>query len=130
MMESLTGQRVCASVVSVVNKVLDQEVAAMHKRVLADNYVYLFLDGVQQWVISCSKVVTKLVLVVYGIRCDGQRGVIDFRVVEGIYRAAVTCYKSWRRRWRNVVPRAVICLQCDIEDLLVFYYKTLSYGLN
>ena len=203
-MQSLVGQRVSASTVSVVNKVLDQEVAALHKRVLADDYVYLFLDGVRQRVISCGKAVKKLVLVAYGIRYDGRREVIDFRVAKGeseaewfvllhsmylrgltgdrlcliitdggkgllaaldmvypgikrqrcwvhklrnvanniprryqpeclgeakgIYRAAnyreaVKRYKQWCQRWRNIVPKAVACLERDIEDLLTFYHQ-------
>lgn len=32
-------------------------------------------------------------------------------------------YKRWCRRWRSIVPKAVACLERDIEDLLVFYHQ-------
>ncbi len=65
MLELLAGYRVSASTVSEVNKVLDAEVGAFHRRVLSDEYVYLFLDGVRQRVVSCGQVMSKVVLVVY-----------------------------------------------------------------
>lgn len=201
MLELLAGYRVSASTVSEVNKVLDAEVGAFHRRVLSDEYVYLFLDGVRQRVVSCGRVVSKVVLVVYGVRVDGHREVVDFRVArnesetewfgflnslyqrglagrgvrlvitdggkgllaaldmvypgikrqrcwvhklrnvakyiprryqkeclgeaKGIYgasnyREAVRRYKGWCQKWRGVVPKAVACLERDIEDLLVF----------
>ena len=203
-MQCLVGQRVSAGTVSEVNKVLDEEVRRFHKRVVADDYVYLFLDGVRQRVVSCGKAVKKLVLVAYGIRYDGHREVIDFRVAKGEseaewfallnslylrglkgerlcliitdggkgllaaldmvypgidrqrcwvhklrnvannmprryqaeclgeakgiysatnYREAVKRYKRWCQRWRDVIPKAVACLERDIEDLLVFYHQ-------
>ncbi|MEO0107465.1 MAG: transposase, partial [candidate division WOR-3 bacterium] len=36
------------------------------------------------------------------------------------YREAVRRYKNWCQKWRGVVPKAVACLERDIEDLLVF----------
>ena len=36
------------------------------------------------------------------------------------YRQAVQRYKVWCRRWRGKVPKAVQCLEKDIEDMLVF----------
>ncbi|MCX7996007.1 MAG: transposase [candidate division WOR-3 bacterium] len=209
MMELLVGQSVSASTVSEVNKVLDAEVRAFQRRVLKDEYVYLFLDGVRQRVVSCGQAVTKVVLVAYGIRVDGVREVVDFRVVKsesesewfgflnslyqrglegrflrliitdggkglmgalamiypsvrrqrcwvhklrnvakyiprryqreclgevkdvyraGNYREAIRCYKDWCQKWRGVVPKAVACLERDIEDLLVFF--TLSYKIS
>ncbi len=39
------------------------------------------------------------------------------------YREAVRCYKDWCQKWCGVVPKAVACLERDIEDLLVFFQE-------
>jgi transposase-like protein len=201
-LNELSGQRVSASTVSQVTKVLDQEVRAFQRRPLVDTYRYLFLDGVRQRVVSCGRAVQKIILVAYGIKHDGHREVIDFRVAKnesetewvgflnglyqrgltgdrlrliiidggkglrlaldmvypqvrrqrcwahklrnvanyiprryqtpclkeakGIYlaahyRQAVQRYKAWCRHWRAPAPKAVACLERDIEDMLAFY---------
>ena len=201
-MKVLLGKGVSASTVSTVVKDLDSQLGVFHRRTLGDDYVYLFLDGVRQRVVSCGKAVKKLVLVAYGIRHDGYREIIDFRLAKsesehdwtvllnslyrrglegndlhliitdgalgllaaldmlyphvdrqrcwahklrnvanklpkkyqveclseakGIYaapnyRAAVQHYKVWCRKWRGKVPKAVQCLEKDIEELLVFF---------
>ncbi len=201
-MKVLLKKKVSAGTVSAVNKALDIQVSAFHRRGLEDDYIYLFLDGIRQKVRSCGRVVKKLVLVAYGIRGDGRREVIDFRVagseserewtillnslyrrglcgerlrlvitdgckglhaaldmiypqverqlcwvhkmrnvanylprcyqveclgevrgiyLAGSYRVAVKRFKVWCRRWRDKVPKAVRCLERDIENLLVFY---------
>ena len=35
-------------------------------------------------------------------------------------RAAVQAYWAWARRWREEAPKAVACLECDLETLLNF----------
>lgn len=201
-MRSLLDKAVSASTVSSITKELDNEVHKFHKRALQDEYVYLFLDGVVQKVVSCGRAVKKLVLVAYGIRRDGKRAVIDYRLAKsesehewtillnnlylrglqgeylrliitdgggglhaaldmiypqvkrqrcwvhklrnvanaiprryqveclpeakGIYsavsyREAVKRFKGWCRKWRSRIPKAVKCLEKDIEDLLVFF---------
>jgi putative transposase len=201
-MRSLLDKEVSASTVSSITKELDKEVSRFHKRVLQDEYVYLFLDGVVQPVVSCGRAVKKLVLVAYGIKRDGKRAVIDYRIAKseserewtillnnlycrglegeylrliitdgcgglhaaldmiypqvkrqrcwvhklrnvagyvprryekeclpqakGIYSAAnyqeaVKRFKAWCRKWRSRIPKAVKCLEKDIEDLLVFF---------
>jgi len=201
-MRSLLDKEVSASTVSTITKALDHEVSKFHKRSLSDEYVYLFLDGVRQRVVSCGRAVKKLILVAYGIKRDGHREVIDCRVArsesehdwtvllnslyhrglkgeylrlvitdgcrglhaaldmiypqverqlcwvhklrnvanyiprryqidclkeaKGIYsasgyREAVKRFKLWCRKWRNQTPKAVHCLEKDIENLLVFF---------
>jgi putative transposase len=201
-MRSLVGKTVSASTVSSVCKVLDHEVGQFHRQPLADDYVYLFLDGVRQRLVSCGRAVKKLVLVAYGIKTNGQRVVIDFWLAKSesehdwtvflnslyqrglagknlrliitdgapgllkaldmwyphverqrcwvhkeqnvakyiprryqkeclgelkqiylasSYRAGVKRYQRWCRKWRDLVPKAVQCLEKDIEELLVFY---------
>jgi transposase-like protein len=81
-MESLLKVEVSRSEVSVIVQMLDNQVRAYHRRELADDYVYIFFDGVTVKVRSCGKVVKKLVLVAYGIRSDGTREMIDYRVAK------------------------------------------------
>jgi transposase-like protein len=200
--KALLNAQVSAGTVSSITKVLDQEVSRFHKRLLKDEYVYVFFDGVVKKVVSCGKAVKKVILVAYGIRRDGHREVIDYRIAKsesehdwtvflsdlyqrglkgehlrliitdgghGLLKALdmlyphvsqqrcwvhklrnVTCYlprryqeaclkevkliylaptyraagqrfKAWCRKWRAKVPKAVHCLEKDIEDMLVFF---------
>jgi transposase-like protein len=79
----LLGAQISASTVSAINKELDREVGLFHRRPIKDEYVYLFLDGIVKKVISCGRRVKKIILVAYGIRRDGVREVIDYRVALG-----------------------------------------------
>ncbi|MEO0226248.1 MAG: transposase, partial [candidate division WOR-3 bacterium] len=77
----LLGTKPSATVVSNVSKVLNEEVRRFHCRRIADGYLYLFLDGI--WVkINGYKVVKKVLLIAYGIRRDGVREVIGFRLAK------------------------------------------------
>lgn len=201
-LEILLKMKVSAAEVSLITKTLDKNVQAYHRRLLADDYVYIFFDGVVVKVRSCGKVVRKMVLVAYGIRFDGTRELIDFRVskresendwevflrdlyrrglmgerlrmiiidggkglraaldmvyphvkrqrcwvhklrnvahrlparyredclkgVRKIYLArnkteAIKSFKVWERRWAKLVPKAVLCLAEDLEELLTFF---------
>jgi len=79
LLDRLWGVRLSASAVSEIARVLDDEVKKFHRRELSDEYRFLVLDGV--WVkVSGYKVVKKVVLVAYGVRADGRREIIDFRL--------------------------------------------------
>jgi len=201
-LDQLSGQRVSASTVSQVTKVLDAEVRAFQRRPLTDGYRYLFFDGIRQRVVSAGTAVHKVVLVAYGIKHDGHREVIDYRVAKseseaewfgflnglyqrgltgnncrlviidggkglrlaldmvypqlkrqrcwahklrnvatyvprrhqtaclkeakGIYlaanyRQAAQRFKAWCRHWRESTPKAVACLEKDIEEMLTCF---------
>jgi putative transposase len=199
LLEQLWGVRLSASAVSEIIRVLDSEVRKFHKRTFEDVYRFLFLDGV--WVkVSGYKVIKKVVLVAYGVRADGRREVLDFRLagsesaaaweafledlyrrglkgaklelitVDGggglnaaqevvypqvarqrcwvhklrnvadkvrvkhrkeclvgaqhiylakNYRTALQRCRQWAGKWRTLEPKAVACLEEDIEELLV-----------
>ena len=77
-LEVLLGTRVSAQTVSRAVAELTPLVERFHRRGLADNYRFLFLDGVTQSVrVGSGKARKKLVLVAYGITCSGQRELID-----------------------------------------------------
>lgn len=199
----LGPQSVSASTVSEVCKVLDEAVKKFHQRSLQDQYRYILLDGVYLKAKSPASIKRRCILVVYGIREDGIRELIDFKlaphgesqvawevfltqlknrgldgkaidlaVLDGhrgcwnaldlifpglarqrcwahklrnvanhiprrlqklvmiqasqLYSAssyghAVKRFKTWKKLWLPIVPKAVECLEQDLESLLLFY---------
>jgi putative transposase len=201
-LEPVLGCRPSAQTVSRVAQALDAQVKRFHWRPLKDTFRYLLLDGITMKVKHPGGVSKKLVLVAYGIRPDGLRELLDFRLataestpqweafledlfrrgLEGrnlqlvvtdgcaglhaalaiVYpriprqrcwahklrnlaaklprkhqqaclRAAKQIYlaeharqagqrfRHWGEQWRTEVPKAVHCLEQDLEELLAFY---------
>jgi putative transposase len=81
-LEPLIGCRPSASTVSKVCKDLDRQVRAYHRRKLGDGYRYLFLDGITLKVKKARGAKKRLVLCAYGIRHDGRRELISFRLAD------------------------------------------------
>lgn len=80
---TLSGETVSAQTVSKLTRVLDQAVAAFHRRPLGDNWVYLVLDGVWLKVRRAFGPQRVLMLVAYGVRRDGQRELLAFTRAKG-----------------------------------------------
>jgi len=78
----ILGQRVSAATVSEVAKTLDAAVAGFHARPLNSRYRQLMLDGVVLSRKTGAGAIRRPVLVALGIRADGKREVIDFRLGE------------------------------------------------
>jgi transposase-like protein len=76
----LLGQKISASTVSAVARVLDASVAAFHARPLKGRYKVLMLDGVVLSRKTGAGALRRPVLVALGIRPDGKKEVIDFRL--------------------------------------------------
>jgi transposase-like protein len=77
------GERVSASTVSRIGKQMDTVVRAFHRRSLKDRYRVLILDGVVLSRKSGAGAIRRPVLVVLGIRPDGKKEIIDFRMAPG-----------------------------------------------
>lgn len=100
---AILGERVSASTVSQVAKTLDAAVAAFHQRRLTNRYTAILLDGVVLSRKTGAGVERRPVLVAMGIRPDGSREVIDFRLctsesqqqwelfLNGLYKRGLTC---------------------------------------
>ena len=88
---ALLGRRVSASTVSRVAKTLDAAVAAFHARPLANRYKALMLDGVVLARKTGAGALKRPVLVALGIRVDGKKEIIDFRL------AASESAAAWER---------------------------------
>ncbi len=81
-LNSLFDYSLSASYVSKVARQLDEEVRKFSDRPLKDEYQYLILDGIVVKVREISESVKRTVLVAYGIRRNGSRELIDFRVAK------------------------------------------------
>ncbi|MFH1892570.1 MAG: IS256 family transposase [Candidatus Zixiibacteriota bacterium] len=77
-LEVLCGEHVSASKVSTVTKELDQAVTDFGNSPIDDDFVFLFLDGINVRIRFELKVRTVKLLVAYGIRSDGSRELISF----------------------------------------------------
>jgi putative transposase len=207
-LEPVLGEAYSAQTVSRIARGLDVTVEKFHRRVLRDEYLYLFLDGVVLKVRDGRGTVRRrVVLVAYGITPAGRREVIAYRLAQGeseaawtaflqdlylrglegrrlrlvvsdgstglhaavslvypqarvqrcwahklrniadkvpkkegscvaqaaaIYRApnrrrAERAFRRWAGRWRKRRPRAVACVQGDLEELLSFFSVPASH---
>jgi transposase-like protein len=71
---------VSSSTVSNITKLLDSHVRRFHDRPLADNYLYLILDGIYLNMKSPIRSKRRCILVAYGIKANGIRELIAFRM--------------------------------------------------
>jgi putative transposase len=93
----ILGEPVSAQTVSRVARSLDREVARFHERVLADDLLYLLLDGVSMRVRGAPGVKRRIVLCAYGITRSGQRCLLDFRLAKAESAAAWEAFLSQLR---------------------------------
>jgi putative transposase len=77
---ALLGRPISAATVSQVAKTLDAAVAAFHRRPLQNRYQALMLDGVVLARKTGAGALRRPVLVALGLRHDGKKEVIDFRL--------------------------------------------------
>jgi len=77
---AILGEKVSPSTVSRVAKTLDDAVMAFHKRRLNNLYKALIFDGVVLSRRTGAGAIKRPVLVALGIRYDGKKEIIDFRV--------------------------------------------------
>lgn len=80
---TLTGEVVSAQTVSRLIRDLDESVNEFHRAPLADEWVYLFLDGVSLRVRRPTGRKRVQMLVAYGVRRDGQRQLLAFLRSQG-----------------------------------------------
>jgi len=79
----ILGERISPSLVSRIGKRLDHVVQAFHSRRLKSSYRVLLLDGVVLSRKTGAGAVKRPVLVALGIREDGKKEIIDFRLALG-----------------------------------------------
>lgn len=81
-LEALTGRGVSAGYVSQVCKALDETVRTFENSPLEDDYAFLFLDGLHVRIRQELHVKSLVLLFAYGIKGDGQRRFLSFRLVK------------------------------------------------
>lgn len=79
----MTGEVVSAQTVSRLSRDLDEAVRQFHEAPLADEWAYLFLDGVNLKVRRESGRKCVQMLVAYGVRADGTRQLLSFMRSQG-----------------------------------------------
>jgi transposase-like protein len=77
---AILGRPISAETVSRVAKTLDAAVAAFHRRPLKNQYTVLMLDGVVLARKTGAGALKRPVLVALGLRGDGKKEIIDFRL--------------------------------------------------
>lgn len=80
---TITGEVVSAQTVSKLTRSLDEAVRQFHEMPLADEWAYLFLDGVSLRVRRPSGRKRVHMLVAYGVRRDGSRQLLAFLRSQG-----------------------------------------------
>lgn len=78
--EGALGYSPSAQTVSRIVREIDGEVRRFHERRLRDEWDYLLLDGVTMVVKHVGGVKKRVVLVAYGLRSDGTRELLDYRL--------------------------------------------------
>jgi putative transposase len=98
---ALLGRSVSPATVSQVAKTLDAAVAAFHRRPLHNRYQALMLDGVVLARKTGAGALRRPVLVALGLRHDGKKEVIDFRL------AASESAAEWERFLADLYRRGL-----------------------
>jgi putative transposase len=98
----ILGRPVSPATVSVVARQLDAAVAAFHRRPLKDIYRVLVLDGVVLRRKTGAGALARPVLVALGLRPDGKKEVIDFRL------ASAESAAQWELFLGDLVRRGLV----------------------
>jgi len=98
----ILGRPISPATVSRVAKQLDAVVAAFHARPLKDRYRVLMLDGVVLARRTGAGAVRRPVLVALGLRPDGKKEVIDFRLAQSESAA------EWERFLGDLIRRGLV----------------------
>ena len=98
---AMLGREISATTVSRVAKTLDGAVAAFHRRPLKNQYKVLMLDGVVLARKTGAGALRRPVLVALGLRPDGKKEIIDFRL------AASESAAEWERFLTDLFRRGL-----------------------
>ena len=122
--EAMGAQGMSKSEVSRMAAVLDAEVETFRKRPLQGNFPYIWLDAMYLKVREGGRIVSKAVLVAFGVNADGQREVLGVHVAHG---EMETC---WRSFLASLVERGLSGVQLVISDTHAGLRKAIVSVLN
>lgn len=103
---------------------LDEEVEAFRRRKLDCEYPYLWLDALYEKVRDGKHVVSKAVLIAYGVSAFGEREVIAVEVADG------EMEDCWRSFLAGLVERGLRGVQLCISDAHAGLKKAIRAVLN
>jgi putative transposase len=104
------GVRMTKDQVSRLCRALDEQVAAFRERPLEDAYPYLWLDAKQEKVRDGAHVVSKAVVIAYGVHETGRREVIGLDVGE------IESEAFWREFLRSLKRRGLDGVRLCVSD--------------
>jgi len=81
-LDALCGFKVSASYVSSVTKKLDELVREFENSAIDDDYAFLFIDGIYVKIRFELQIKRMVLLVAYGIKRDGSRKILSFRLAK------------------------------------------------
>src|SRR5712664_705336 len=88
-LQPVLGEAYSAQTISNITRELDHAVQQFHRRPLADQYRYLFLDGVVLKIRdTAGKVCRRMILVAYGVTLRNQRCIVAYQLAQGESEAA------------------------------------------
>jgi transposase-like protein len=102
------GRRISAGTVSQVAKTLNGAVAAFHRRPLKDAYKVLMLDGVVLARKTGAGAIRRPVLVALGLRPDGKREIIDYRLAKS------ESAREWEEFLTDLIRRGLTGARLDM----------------
>lgn len=124
LVEAMGAQGMSKSEVSRMASTLDEHVTAFRTRPIQGSYPYVFLDALYIKVRDASRVVSKAVLVAYGVSQEGQREVL------GVDVAHSEMETSWRRFLEALLERGLKGVFLVISDAHSGLKKAIRAVLN
>lgn len=122
--EAMGAQGMSKSEVSRMAAVLDAEVEAFRNRPLEGDFPYIWLDAMYIKVRENSRIVSKAVLVAFGVNGDGQREVLGVAITQG------EMERCWRAFLAGLVERGLKGVQLVISDAHQGLRKAITAVLN
>jgi transposase-like protein len=107
----MLGAKISATTVSRITKALDDTVKAFHRRKIPDIYIALIFDGVVLSRKTGAGALRRPVLTVLGLRDDGKKEVIDYRLANSESEA------EWERFLRDLYDRGLCAANTKIAVL-------------
>jgi transposase-like protein len=124
LVEAMGAQGMSKSEVSRMAAVLDAEVEAFRTRALDGDFPYIWLDATYLKVREGGRIVSKAVLVAFGVNGDGQREVLGLEVTHG------EMERCWRSFLGSLVERGLTGVQLVISDAHAGLRKAIAAVLN
>ena len=122
--EAMGAQGMSKAEVSRMAGVLDAQVDAFRKRPLEGEFAYVWLDALYLKVREGGRILSKAVLVAFGVNGDGQREVLGVQVTQG------EMERCWTSFLAGLVERGLKGVQLVISDAHAGLRKAIRAVLN